>query len=238
MNKKIIGIASNVITEDKKPFIGSKEIKLYEEYVQAIIDAGAVPIVIPTNTNKDVMKVQIDIVDGLLLTGGYDINPLRYNEEPSSKIQDVSMLRDECEFFLLEKADERKIPVLGICRGHQLINVFYGGTLYQDLSFKEGAYIKHVEDANPSIGFHSVDIIKGSILYEILGAQNKVNSYHHLGLKDVAKGFEVSAYAKDGIIEAIERKEPFTMGIQWHPEMMQKENEQMRNIFKCFIGKC
>ncbi|MGL4450558.1 MAG: gamma-glutamyl-gamma-aminobutyrate hydrolase family protein [Sarcina sp.] len=238
MNKKIIGISANVITEVEKPFIGCKRVTLIQEYIEAVINAGGIPIVIPMTDNKDIMKKQIDLVDGLIITGGYDIHSLLYGEEPSIKLHDVSVYRDNCEVELLKNADEKKIPVLGICRGIQLLNVFYGGNLYQDLSLKEGTYIKHFEEGNPTLGFHTIDIIKGSMLYDLLGENQIVNSYHHLAIKDVAEGFKVTAYSKDGVIEGIERKDPFAMGVQWHPEMMQEKNDEMKKIFKFFIKQC
>ncbi|MGL5417331.1 MAG: gamma-glutamyl-gamma-aminobutyrate hydrolase family protein [Clostridium sp.] len=238
MTKKIIGISANVITEDKKPFLGCKRIMLVQEYVDAVINAGGLPIVIPMTNDIDTMKSQIELVDGLILSGGYDIHSLLYGEEPTVKLHDVSVYRDNCEMELLKNADKKKIPILGICRGLQLLNVFYGGNLYQDLSLKEGSYIKHFEEGNPTLGFHTIDLMKDSILFTLLGEKETVNSYHHLAVKHVADGFKVAAYSKDGVIEAIERKTPFAMGVQWHPEMMQEENDKMKKIFKFFIEQC
>ncbi|NLU43440.1 MAG: gamma-glutamyl-gamma-aminobutyrate hydrolase family protein, partial [Acholeplasmataceae bacterium] len=144
--------------------------------------------------------------------------------------------RDLFDCMLIKIAMEMKKPILGICRGHQIINVVNGGNLYQDLSFIEGCYVKHNQGALSNVPTHTVKVEKDTKLNAILGDEVLTNSFHHLAVKDVAPGFKASAVAKDGVIEAIEKEgEHFVMGIQWHPEMLAKENEKMLGIFKKLV---
>jgi putative glutamine amidotransferase len=239
MTKKIIGISSNITINNSKPFNGSKQLRLFYEYVQSVIAAGGIPIILPNTTDLLVIDSHINIIDGLILTGGSDINPLKYGEEPKEKLGHVSNERDFFELYLLEQAMKNNIPVLGICRGHQVVNVFNGGSLYQDISYIKGSYIKHIQDSEPYIPSHSISISKDSVLYKILGDNALVNSYHHLAVKDLAPNFKISAISKDGVIEAIESTmEPLIIGIQWHPELLTKNYYNMLNLFKYFIEKC
>lgn len=239
MTKKIIGISSNIVINNSQPFNGSKQLKLFYEYVQSVIDAGGTPLILPNTTDLSIIDSYINIIHGLILTGGSDINPLKYKEEPKRKLGHVSNERDFFEFYLLREAMKNNIPILGICRGIQVINVFNGGSLYQDISYIKDSYIKHVQDSEPSIPSHSIYIYKDTNLYNILGDSALVNSYHHLAVKDLAPNFKVSAISKDGVIEGIESiTEPFIMGVQWHPELLTKNYDNMLNLFKYFIDKC
>lgn len=239
MRKKVIGLSSHLVINDSKPLEGSKQLRLSYEYIESVIDAGATPLILPNTDNLSIIDSQIDIIDGLILTGGYDINPLKFNDEPREKLGYVCNERDEYEFYLLEKARENNIPVFGICRGVQVINVFNGGTLYQDISYIDGAYIKHEQDCEPSFPSHSIFIAKDSVIHEILGDMYLVNSYHHLAIKDLAPNFKVTALSKDGVIEAIESTtDEFVIGVQWHPELLTKNHEEMLNLFKYFIKQC
>lgn len=237
MKKKIIGISANIeIAIDTPYFAGCKRLKLYDDYVNSVIKAGAIPMVIPVVTDRDILEQQLDIIDGLIISGGYDIDPLRYNEEQHPLLQKIFPERDEFEFILAKLAMEKEIPVLGICRGHQVLNVLNGGTLYQDISLKGGEILKHVQSTHGSVVSHKINIAKDSKLYNILGESALVNSLHHLAIKDLAPGFNVIATSSDGVIEAIERKNgSFAMGVQWHPEILVNKNEDMLNIFKYFI---
>lgn len=240
MRKKVIGITSNVVSNtDVLYFSDCKQMRLFSDYSDSIIRAGAVPIIIPFTTDKDTLDQYMDIIDGLLVTGGYDIDPLRYNEEPNEKLEEISLERDLYEFYLVEKAKEKNIATLGICRGHQLLNIAYGGTLYQDISLIGSEVLKHRQQGLCCFPTHSIRITEESMLYQILGKEVMVNSFHHLAIKGVAKDFIVSATSKDGVIEAIEKREgSFVMGIQWHPECLVKNNPKMLNLFTYFIEKC
>ena len=127
---------------------------------------------------------------------------------------------------------------MGICRGEQIINVVEGGSLYQDISLIENSYVKHNQQCLPSVATHTAQIKEGTKLYEILNEKEvHVNSFHHLGVKNVAPGYIVSATAKDGVVEAIEKiGEDFVIGVQWHPEMMTKDCSKMKNIFMALVN--
>ncbi|MGL5614721.1 MAG: gamma-glutamyl-gamma-aminobutyrate hydrolase family protein [Sarcina sp.] len=239
MKSKIIGISANIeIATDTVPFAGRKRVKLYTGYIDSVIKAGGIPIVIPVTTDKNILEEYINLIDGLIISGGYDVDPARYNEDPHSLLQTTFPERDEFEFTLAKLAMDKEIPLLGICRGHQILNVLNGGTLYQDISLKEDSFIKHAQSSHSTVVTHKINIEKDSMLYEILGDSTRVNSLHHLAIKDLAPGFKIVATANDGIIEAIEKEgNNFLMGVQWHPEVLSENNESMSNLFKYFIDK-
>ncbi|MGL5764504.1 MAG: gamma-glutamyl-gamma-aminobutyrate hydrolase family protein [Sarcina sp.] len=240
MKKKVVGITANIVTDGNIPYFDHcKLIRVYSDYSDSIIKAGAIPIIIPVTTDKETLDGYMNMIDGLIITGGYDVDPLRYNEEPDEKLEAISPERDEYEFYLVEKAKEKNIATLGICRGHQLINVAYGGNLYQDISLKDGACLKHRQQSLCSCVTHSIQIKENTMLHEVLGSTALVNSFHHMGVKNLANGFVVSATSNDGIIEAIEKVDGnFVMGVQWHPECLAKSRDEMLNLFKFFILKC
>lgn len=241
MKKKIIGISCNITTaRDYEAFPGFKVQRIFTEYVDAITLAGGIPLLIPITNDLDVIKAQIDTIDGLLITGGYDINPLEYDEEPLKGLGVISNERDFCEFNLLKYATLKNIPYLGICRGHQLLNVFNGGTLFQDMSSIDNFFVKHIQHGEPHKSSHSISISKDSNLFEIFGEKYKVNSFHHQSIKDVADGFIITAKSNDGCIEGIEKidENNFFMGVQWHPEIMAKDDSKTLDLFKYFISKC
>lgn len=230
-----------------KPIIGvtmtmSKgQYAINEAYVKSIIQAGGIPLMIPLGVEKDALEI-IDKIDGLLLTGGVDVHPHFFNEEPHPRLGDVMLERDQVELKLSEAALERKIPIFGICRGIQLLNVVVGGTLYQDMpSQYEGTLILHQQKAKRREVCHYIDIKKGSLLAEIVGKEKlAVNSFHHQALKDVPEIFTITAQSSDGIIEAIEMKDyPFCLAVQWHPEEMAIANEEYSlRLFSAFIDAC
>ena len=237
-NKPIIGISGSIIVDDGGMFPGYKRAYVNDDYIKAISLAGGVPLIIPMVSDEEVIKNQLENVDGLLLSGGHDVNPLLYGEEPSQKLGGILPERDWFDCKLIEFAMKMKKPILGICRGHQIINVANGGTLYQDLSFVEGCYVKHNQGSLSNVPTHTVEVNKDTKLHEILGDKVLTNSFHHLAVNKVAPGFKASAIAMDGVVEAIETEgEEFVVGIQWHPEMMARENEKMLNIFKRLVGE-
>lgn len=212
-----------------------------EAYVKSIIQAGGIPVNIPFGVESDVEQL-IDRIDGLLLTGGVDVHPHFFNEEPHVKLGQVMLERDQIELTLTKVALEKKIPIFGICRGIQLLNVALGGTLYQDINtqFKEDP-ILHQQNARRGEVSHFVEIKPGTQLHDIIGKEKiGVNSFHHQSIKDVANIFSVTAKASDGIIEAIEMKDyPFCLAVQWHPEEMAITNDaHSQKLFKAFIDAC
>ena len=207
------------------------------DYIRAIINNGAFPVIIPYSQDKKLLHQYIDYIDILILPGGDDIDPVSYNEKNNGLSINVSHERDLIEFYLLEKALEKKIPVLGICRGCQVINVFMGGTLYQDLEAENIGSIDHVNSfSETSFLSHYVNIEKGSFLYSIYkSVKIKVNSRHHQAIKKTGTGLKVTALSDDGIIEGIESADMNILGVQWHPENLIDLGPEFNSIFRNFI---
>ena len=202
-----------------------------EKYSLAVISAGGVPVLIPSVTGNDELIVEtMDTVDGLLIPGSRDMDPKFYNEEPHPKLRPMSIERTETEFKVLEQAIEDKKPVLGICGGMQLLNVFYGGSLYQDIRSHLPNALVH---ENGSV--HKIEVAADSVLHEITGRKSfEVKSYHHQSVNKLGVGLSVNALTSDGIVEGIEAKgAPFILGVQWHPEL--EDTEISKSIFAKFI---
>ncbi len=232
---------------DKKPIIGVSA-STYETsagatstYINAIKRAGGVPLVIPMTTDENEILNVLEVIDGLVMTGGEDVCPTYYGEEPIRALGEIVPFRDEYDYKLIKMAVEKGLPVLGICRGEQVMNIVFGGTLYQDIpSQKKDSYIKHRQNAPRVYGTHSISIEKGSNLEKQIG-KNKVyvNSYHHQAVKDIAPGFKVTAYSEDGVVEAIEMiGNDKVWGVQFHPEgPVSGGNDELIGIFKYLIEK-
>ncbi len=237
MSKRaIIGISSSIIVDNSGSFAGYKRAYVNKDYVDAVIRAGGVPLIIPFSTDKEVIISQAQLIDGLILSGGHDINPYNYGQEPSQKIGETFPERDTYEIILLEESKKRNIPILGICRGFQLINVAAGGTLYQDLSLIPGNILKHNQVSNPTLKTHKVEIKENSFISSIFGKETMVNSFHHQVINKVANDFIVVAKASDGVVEAIEHKTyKFLVAVQWHPEMLAVNCEKARELFSKFV---
>ena len=185
-------------------------------YPSAVYAAGAMPYVLPCTTNAEAIAALLDCVDMLLLAGGEDVEPARYGEKPDPKLGKVNLRRDAWEFALVAEARKRRLPILGICRGCQVLNVAFGGTLWQDLpSQKKGAAIHRLNGVE-----HGLTTVKGSFLAGLAGETCSVNTYHHQAVKDLAKGFKVTATSPDGVVEAIEGTDYPAVGVQFHPEML------------------
>ena len=239
LKKPIIGISSSVIVDEAGSFAGYKRAYVNKDYVDAVVRAGGVPLIIPFTTDKEVIVSQVQIIDGLILSGGHDVSPYNYGQEPNPKLGETFPERDTYDMLLLEESKKRNIPILGICRGSQIINVAAGGTLYQDLSYADFVKIKHDQVDNPTQATHFVDLEEGTFLKNILGKEYKVNSFHHQIIKDVAPEFKVVAKSSDGVIESIEKitEDSFIIGVQWHPEMLSLNCEKSQEIFNSFVRK-
>lgn len=229
----------------KAPVIGltgnfrDSDCTLAEGYYQSILKAGGTPLIIPPYDDTDALINTLDYVDGILLTGGADINPLFLGEEPVKELHGINPRRDRQELLLTQLAADRQIPILGICRGIQTMNAAFGGPLYQDIhSQMAGVRIKHDQDLDRSYASHTVGIEKDTLLHQLFGTDTiAVNSFHHQAVKEAAPGFRVCAYAPDGVIEAIESTEYKSMlGVQWHPEcFILKGDECMMPLFQWLI---
>lgn len=239
MRKPIIGISGSIIVDQGGMFPGYRRSYLNEDYISSVLDSGGTPVIIPVIKDIKSIDAIVDTIDGLILSGGHDISPRFYGEEPKIKLGEIFPDRDQFEFELLKKAKEKKIPILGICRGCQIINVFHGGTIYQDLSYRTGDTIKHWQSHSPEMVTHTVELEMNSLLNNIWNVNEIwVNSFHHQTIKEVPDNFAVSARSKDGVIEAIESlDDSFLIGIQWHPEMLSNSTKEMAKLFETLISK-
>jgi len=207
------------------------------DYVRSVINNGAIPLLIPFTRDKNLLNKYIDEIDGFMLPGGDDIDPLSYNEKNIGLSLNVSPDRDYIEFYLLEKALENRIPVLGICRGCQLINVFMGGSLYQDIGQELGSITDHVNSGSPlDYLSHEVELIQDSVFSDIYKTERvKVNSRHHQAIRDLSADLRVSGRSDDGIIEAVENSELGIRALQWHPENLIDLGREYNRLFQAFI---
>jgi len=210
------------------------------EYISAVEHAGGLPLVIPVFEDMALAETYIGMIDGLLLSGGGDISPHLFGEEPHRKLGAVDLERDMVEMELTKLALERDLPLFAICRGIQVLNVTAGGTLYQDLSQHSGEVLKHRQRAAGWYGSHTIKVVEGSLLHKIIGKSViHVNSYHHQAVRMPAEGFVVSATSLDGIIEAIESpRHKFVLGVQFHPEMMWRRHPEAAALFRSFVEAC
>ena len=186
-------------------------------YAAAVYEAGAIPYVLPATTNAASIAALLDRVDMLAFCGGEDVAPSRYGEANHVNLGKVNLRRDAWEFALSDEAIRRRLPLLGVCRGCQFLNIRFGGTLWRDLpSEKAGAKVHRI----PNEGLHGVSIEAGTVLEKLVGASTSVNSRHHQAVKDLARGFRISAVSPDGVIEAIEGTDYPAVGVQFHPELL------------------
>lgn len=238
MNKPIIGISTSVLVDEGGGFPGYERIYVNKDYVSSVISAGAVPLMIPMDVTEENLRQTLELVDGMIFSGGHDIAPIRYGEEPHQKLQEICPERDDFDFLLYRLAKEHSLPILGICRGFQLMNVSEGGKLYQDLSLKNTESLKHSQGHGPSIPTHTVKVESGSKFYKILGKEEiRVNSFHHQAVKSTSENVAISGKALDNVVEAIELKNyPFGLGVQFHPEMLQAKEEDMKKIFAALVS--
>ena len=210
---------------------------VFRDYVAAVEDAGGIPIVIPVLKNLEILEDILGRIEGLILTGGDDITPMFYKEEPIEKISECVNEIDRLEMKAVEVAKERGLPALGICRGIQMFAVAFGGTLYQDIFSQLEGCLGHVQKSDKSVLTHQVKIESPSKLFNILGSEYiSVNSHHHQAIKTLPEDFKGVAYAKDGIVEAIEHvSHPFLIGVQWHPEGTWQYDLPSRSLFAALV---
>ncbi len=235
MSLPLIGLTTSRSTNTT----GIPLVSITEAYVQAVLRAGGLPILIPVGlSNAQAGEIYLHL-QGLLVTGGGDIDPALYSGVPHPRVYDVDPLRDALEISLVQQAARDGLPFLGICRGIQVINVALGGKLYTDIGDQHPGALRH--DMAP--GFprdliaHPVEIRPGSCLASLTGLPTlQVNSLHHQGIRSVAPSLQATGFAPDGLVEAVELPgHPFALGIQWHPEWLPK-SDPMQAIFRGFVA--
>ncbi|SCK08536.1 putative glutamine amidotransferase [Variovorax sp. HW608] len=232
--KPIIGVVSNFDLEKDGYFC-------FAHYVRAIEEAGALPVILPYVNAHDVSPM-LDFISGLVLTGGGDFPTELYGADPHPAVQRMIPERDKFEFALARSALDRSMPILGICRGMQILNVLGGGTIYPHTVDEVTTAIDHRDGTPLDQSVHEVQVEPNTRLWQLCGMPTKsfrVNSYHHQAVNRVAPGFVVSARADDGVIEAIEAPDsPFLVGVQWHPEWMYEAEPACRQLFDNFVNAC
>jgi putative glutamine amidotransferase len=225
------------LTATTKDIGGIMRVRLNEDYVDAVRDAGLVPLILPPRDPGELDAV-IDLVHGVVLTGGEDVDPAEYKAEASSKTYAPHRQRDKFELALVQLAHERRLPMLAICRGIQLVNVALGGTLVQDIPSECPSTINHELSDKRDARVHPVAVDRGSKLAAAVGATNiTVNSSHHQAVARVAPGLRVTARAPDGIIEGAEWEgdDWWMLAVQWHPEELVRDDKPWdRELFKAF----
>jgi putative glutamine amidotransferase len=213
-------------------------------YIQAVINAGGVPFLIPLEARDEVLRALFAQASGILLTGGGDIAPQFFGEAPDAPLDDVQSARDELELTVVRWALEEDKPLFGICRGMQVMNVAAGGSLIQDIASQCPDADKHdyfySQDYPRDFLAHRVTVEAGSKLSAVLDNDHPpVNSLHHQALKEVPSTYRIVAHSPDGIIEGIEvDRHPFAVGVQWHPEELVANQETARCLFLAFVDVC
>lgn len=233
--KPIIGITPTLDHAEKQSL-------LWDAYVNGILRAGGIPLILPCTTEPDVLQRYLNLVDGLLLSGGHDIEPFHYGEESLDDFvieSPTTPARDDFEIALVQAAAILDKPILGICRGHQLLNVAFGGSLYQDLNTQlpREPKLRHFQSSPWQMPSHRIQLLPGSKLTSILcDTTVKVNTLHHQAVRNPGNGIVVTGWALDGVAESLERPQNrFIIGVQWHPELMAAEDPFWLRIFSALI---
>ncbi|MFF5993513.1 gamma-glutamyl-gamma-aminobutyrate hydrolase family protein [Lysinibacillus sp. KU-BSD001] len=227
-----------------KPIIGvtmhssERKFEINETYIQAVLQAGGIPLCFPHITTG--VEEFISKIDGLLLIGGHDIHPKFFGEDPIPMQGMVIEQRDESDFQVLQAALKRDLPVFAVCRGHQVLNVAFGGSLYQDIPSQVNGAIQHAQKSARHEKIHRVVVQEGTKLCELIGSEVWTNSFHHQAIKEVGDGLMVTASTSDGMIEAIEHPDyTFCLGVQWHPEeLAMKQDDASLTLFQAFVDAC
>jgi len=237
MKRPLIGITTHPSTAGAGP---ADQLPAQAAYVRAIAEAGGVPVHIPLSLMEYDLAVLFDRLDGLLLSGGGDIDPALYGALPSTSLRGVDAARDRTELVLARWAATRGKPLLGICRGLQVVNVACGGTLIQDIGAEHAGALDHDgPDRPPSSLAHPVRLEAASLLGRLLLQDPlETNSAHHQAIKALGRGLSVAAWSRDEIIEAVEvAGHPWGVAVQWHPERLLERSES-RALFSAFIQAC
>lgn len=247
--KPIILITSYHVSKDE---LNEKKVRGTEEqdisictwdYINAVMLSGGVPLVMPNIEGDDNIDELVRLADGILFSGGEDVHPRYFNEEIKADNLKMCDRRDKFEMKLAEKVLRMNMPLLGICRGMQLLNIAAGGNIYQDIGMQYKTELRHSSPQSSKEDIiHNVKLVEKTKLYNLCGTGLKeVNSFHHQAVKDLAPLFKASAYSEDGLLEAYEQEgDRFLVGLQWHPEMLFEKYPEELKIFRSFVdsAKC
>jgi len=227
----IIGISLGYNSSEEKKLVINKS------YAKVIKIAGGIPVILPPFIQENDFIQFNNIIDGILLTGGGDIDPRYFGKNPQTGLGRIDPIRDVFEIKLCRWAIERDLPVLAICRGIQVLNIACGGTINQDLS---GEFIKHEQESPCWHPSHKIELKDDKLLYDIYGKRTiYVNSFHHQAVEKPGENLEVAARAPDGVIEALVSKtNSFILGVQWHPELMYRKLILHLKLFETFLENC
>ena len=230
--KPVIALTPYYNTERDEPY-------MRPAYLKALRAVGAIPVILPLDLTAEDMEQLIDSFDGILFTGGPDIHPFFFGEDTQAQCGNVCLKRDNMEFALLEIAMGHQKPILGICRGAQMLNIALGGDIYQDIpsQFPQDFPVAHVQPFKYEIPSHKVEVMPGTLLAAITQAPSiNVNSMHHQAVRNVAPGLIASGFAAGELIECIENPAyPFLIGVQWHPEYLWDQDPAMERLFQMFV---
>jgi putative glutamine amidotransferase len=226
-------IALSVSEKEKAKGAGSP-------YFKAMLAAGAKAEELTLISAADARRVRADDFDGVLFAGGEDVDPEFYGEEKKYENVAVNRARDEFEFKLLDRSMDRRLPIFGICRGTQMINVKFGGTLYQDLASDAPTESEHKQSGSRGATSHQVTLTDPeSQLGGVFEGSCRVNSLHHQAIKRLGHGLKVTAHSEDGLVEAVEAADGYPLlAVQWHPEELVAEHEEQRRLLAQFIAQC
>ena len=236
--KPLIAIIANQYDFAEKVFHNHPATYVPQFFVDAVYAAGGTPVILPL-VAKEAANRYVDQFDGFLLTGGQGASPFLYGEEPQPLMGQTSLRRDEFELDLIQAVRASDKPILGVCRGMQMLNVGLGGTLWQDLRYRQQPVIKHMQVPTPDTqGSHYVELTAGTYLAKALGTTHLVNSLHTQALKDVAAGLTVIAQAHDEVIEAVQSNDARhrIFGVQWHPEMLYANDQAQLAPFEHLVA--
>lgn len=232
-SRPVIGITPGLLRDRNKLALG-------KGYADGVLRAGGLAVVLPLCSEAEIAGELLDAVDGVLFSGGADVDARHFGEENRKCGGEIAPERDGFELLLAGMAIARKMPVLGICRGLQLLNIALGGTIYQDIAVcrPQEILLKHWQEAPDWYPVHDVRITAGSRIHGIYGTSRLgVNSYHHQAIKEPGKGLAVTAVTSDGTIEAIEGMgDSYLTAVQWHPELMWQEDPIHLKLFESFVA--
>ncbi|MDH6365173.1 putative glutamine amidotransferase [Enterococcus sp. PF1-24] len=234
MKKKIIGIAGNEIQDSGETLYHLPVSYVPNGYVKAVQKAGGLAFVLPIGEKVEA-KDYISQIDKLILTGGQDISPKFYGQATSDLAGEGSVVRDEFELALIDEALLQNKPIFAVCRGMQLLNVAFGGTLLQDISYKSS--IQHMQSPTPKeVPTHDIMLKESSLLAKIYGNVAKVNSFHHQAIDQLSSDFQKTAWSSDDIIEGIENQRQNLLGVQWHPDFAYDALQQEMDLFNYVVN--